>query len=142
VLVVTTTEAQSVLAAYAVCKVLARSAAESTRLGVVVNRASGMAAAVAVAGRIVAVARQFLNVTVDVLGRVPADPAVPAAAASGEGLRAHRPLGPAARAFDGLARACGPARACLPRTKPAQPRRDEMPPALSEACTAGRAEPS
>lgn len=75
-----------------------------SRFRVLINRATDAAAAERVFGNLQQAARGFLDVTLDYIGSVPADPAMPQAARQFLPVADAQPAAPAARSFQHIAR--------------------------------------
>jgi flagellar biosynthesis protein FlhG len=102
VLIVTTPDSAAVLGAYAAIKRLA-DGRECPRVQLVVNMARTAEASNAAHARLARACRRFLGFSLDLLGHVPPDPAVPQAAEARHALVLAVPHSPAARAIRRLA---------------------------------------
>ncbi|MBM4417061.1 MAG: MinD/ParA family protein [Chloroflexi bacterium] len=103
VIVVTTPEPTAITDAYALIKVATRQAS-TARLQLVVNQAHDLGEAREVARKIIAVAREFLDVELTLLGSIPSDPYVGRAIRQQNPLVVRYPSSPASLAIARLAR--------------------------------------
>ena len=108
VLVVTTPEPPAITDAYALIKVVANRYSSGTngvpvRIRLVVNQATNDSEARETSTNIVTVARKFLNVTVEPVGGIPADPAVLRAVRTQGPFTLLTPRSPASQAIERLA---------------------------------------
>ena len=106
VVIITTPEPTSIADAYATIKTIARDNPEA-RLHLVVNMAADEAEARTVAERLQLVAKQFLNVDLNVLGSLPQDAAVPRAVRAQKPFWLSAPNAPVGRALTQIADALG-----------------------------------
>jgi len=106
VIVVTTPEPTAITDAYATIKVVSQDNPEA-RLRLVVNMAQDMGEAHAAAEKLKLVAKQFLNVDMDVLGSLPHDAAVLRAVRVQQPFALVSPNAPAARALARIADSLG-----------------------------------
>ncbi len=104
VIVVTTPEPTAITDAYALIKVATRQAATAPRLHLVVNQAHDVGEAREVARKIIAVAREFLDVELTLLGSIPSDSYVGRAIRQQNPLVVRYPSSPASLAIARLAR--------------------------------------